>query len=223
MSDETIQDQTPRRAAAPAPNRESTDLGLVARLGARARQHKMGLNAAVERAERAEKALQEANDQIARLSTSTSGQRLTELEAQIRLRDYKSIFERACRDACVDPKMVDDLWEVMKLDTSKPQIEDADIVAAVEEQRTKRPRFFLSESDSDGPASAETAGGTAEATPSPVVERRPGPASGRTSAVGSGAPAVSEDLVKHDPAWVMRNWDRVQADAKAKVEKRRRA
>jgi len=200
-------------AATQAAEPRLLDAGLIARLGAKSSRTAKRLKEALGRNDKLEK---EIADLKAKQDGTDGAKRIRELEGQLRTRDHRAVFDRLARKAGASDDVLDDLWALSAVDTSGEKPDEAALAAVIDgHKKGHRARLFEAAAETPAGGTAPPAGGDGGTTPPTPAERRPGPAAGRSAPNGGGAPAVSLDLVKSDPVYVMNNYPNVVAAAKA--------
>jgi hypothetical protein len=147
---------------------KSTDSdGIIARLGAKARQFQTSLKAERTRGDLAEAQLKTLRTELdtARATKAPESDRVKALEGELRSIRHRAAFDKSARAAKVQDSYLDDLWELSKLDTSADTVDETAITAALTNQRAKRPIYFAE------PAAATTEPDQAAAKPAPASGR----------------------------------------------------
>jgi hypothetical protein len=188
-------------------NAENKDR-IVARLASRNRGLRDTTKAQGERLKEQDAAIAALTAQVDQLKGNADPQglarKVAELQGQLRQRDHRAVFDRVAKAAGATEDVLDDLWQLSGYKAESDTPDEASISAAIAEQKEKRARFF-----------APPAGGNETNPAVPPVKPAPGSGKGGTSTTG--VPQVSDDLVQHDPAFVMRNYKAVVAASKEKV------
>jgi hypothetical protein len=185
--------------------------GLIARLGAknsRLRAANRAMSTELDELKAGNAALGQQVEQL-RAGADPNGlaSRVKELEGEIRNRDHRAVFDKAARAAGVRAEGLDDLWSLSGYKPEADVVDEAAIGRVIDEQKGKRGYLF---------APPQPAAGDPAPAPAPAPPK-PGPAAGKGGASATGAPQVSEDLLKSDPVYVMKNYARVVEAARANV------
>lgn len=185
----------------------TTGQGIIARLASRNRGLRDSVKALSDKLQQAQDANKALAQQVEQFKAASDPQGLAtkvkELEAEVRTRDHRAVFDRLARAAGVREDGLDDLWQLSGYKPESDAPDEAALTATIADQKGKRGYLF-------GQGQGQAEGGKAD-PPAP----KPGPAGGKGGTSTTGTPHVSEDLVKSDPIYVMKNYDKVVAAAKA--------
>jgi hypothetical protein len=179
---------------------------IIARLASRNRGLKDQNRTLAEKLAKLEGDATTAAAELERLRTASDpnglATRVKDLEGQIRTRAHRDAFDRLAKEAGVKPGAIEDLFQLSGYKAESDDVDEAAIGQVLAAQKTQRGHLFADPAAPPG-------------TPAPPAPPKPGPAGGKGGTTASGAPVVSEDLVKSDPAYVMKNYSRVVAAAKS--------
>ena len=200
----------------PRPAMREVDTGLIARLGAKASSRAKQLKEQGVTIAKLTADLAEANK---RSDGTVTSKRIADLEGQIRAGSHRAAFDRLARKEGASDDVLDDLWTLSGVDTSG-KVDEAALATqlAAHKAHATRGRLFGGdeETETETEPSILTEAIVPGGTKAPAV-KKPGPAKGRGNQNGGGADPVSDELVLHDAAYVMKNYDRVVASARAKL------
>jgi hypothetical protein len=207
------------------------DPDVLGRLSATARRRGKLLkqrDKALGAAEAENKRLAEENKRLTddnkRLAESADAKTVSDLRKEIRTRDHRAAFDRKARDAGAPEDALDVLWGQAGVKCEADTVDEEAIVKALDgvKAHPALSRLFtpaLGEGSEAEVMALDYAAGRAQA----LNPNRPGPGSGRGQGPGTDGvtPRVSDALLQNDPGWVMRNYDKVVAAAKANVAARK--
>lgn len=136
-----------------------------------------------------------------------AAERVKELEAQIRERAHRDVFDRIATQKGGRPEALNDLWRLSEYTPEADVADEATIGSLIDTQKSERAYLF-------GPASPNGA----PAPPPPP--RKPGVGSGQ----GAPNPAPGQVPAPDDPRWsdVRWQWDNFDKIAQAASERRER-
>ena len=198
-----------------APTRRPVDYDRAMKLGGAIARYKAASRSERERADAAERRIQELTAENSSLKTradsSLAARRVEELTTELRSLKHRSAFERIARERGVRPDGVEDLWQLSGYKAEADEIDEAAVGLLIDDQKTKR-SYLFGESQPAGSGSDTEAGGT---QPPIEMPRRPAPGSGQGSKA-PGAIRVSDEQLS-DPAFVMRNYATVVEASKARL------
>ena len=188
-------------------DREVNGQGIIARLASKnrgLREEKKVLAAQLEELKAQHTALTQQAEQL-RSASDPNGlaTKVKELQGELRMRDHRAVFNKLAKAAGVREDGLDDLFALSNYKAEADVADEGAIGQILADQKAKRAYLFQ-------------AGGNETNAVTPPA--KPAPGSGKGGASTTVAQQISEDLLKNDPAYVMKNYGAVVAAAKAKVD-----
>jgi anti-sigma28 factor (negative regulator of flagellin synthesis) len=198
--------------ATPTPTPTSSgDPGIVARLASQRTQFRQQRDTARVEADqlRTENTrLKGENTNLStRADTSASAKRVAELEAQIRQGNHLKAFERLAKAKGATEGAYEDLYQLSGYRAERDEVDEAAIGALIDEQKARRPYLF------GGKVEPGKTGDTS------IVKPGAGGGQGKSHVDGPDFVQGPDDPRVNDVKWVMNNYDKVVASAKARMDR----
>ena len=185
-------------AAPPAPAAEASDIGTVARLGAKASKFKSIAKKQASDLEQAQAKVTELEKKLADLEKSGGAQRIAELELKLKEVGHRSKFNDAAKAAGADERALDDIWEKSGYKAEGDTPDEGKIKAAIESVKTNKPFFFKADGQ--------------QATEQPQIVPGPGRGQGGTAPNDAGPLGITQAQLR-DPNWCRQNQAAIQKAA----------